>query len=251
MVLMDDNFATIVAAVEEGRTIFENIKKFIAYVLTSNVPEITPFIAYVLLSIPLPLTVVLILAIDLGTDIVPSLGLGAEKAETDVMTKAPRKRTERLLTRNLLGMSYGVVGMVQAISGFTSYAVVLHKGGWRWGQEIESSDPTYRTAITAFFASIIICQISDVLICRTRRQSIFSVGLFTNKLIYVGIATELSLLFLISYVPVFNTFFNTAPLSWWHYLLSVPYAIAIIVGDEIRRYLVRKENKFVLKWLTW
>ena len=89
------------------------------------------------------------------------------------------------------------------------------------------------------------------MICRTRRQSIFSVGLFTNKLIYVGIATELSLLFLISYVPVFNTFFNTAPLSWWHYLLSVPYAIAIIVGDEIRRFYVRKENKFVLKWLTW
>ena len=129
MVLMDDNFATIVAAVEEGRTIFDNIKKFIAYVLTSNVPEITPFIAYVLLDIPLPLTVVLILAIDLGTDIVPSLGLGAEKAETDVMSKPPRQRNERLLTRNLLGMSYGIVGMTQALSGFTSYFIVLFKGG--------------------------------------------------------------------------------------------------------------------------
>jgi sodium/potassium-transporting ATPase subunit alpha len=233
------------------RTIFENIKKFIAYVLTSNVPEITPFIAYVLLSIPLPLTVVLILAIDLGTDIVPSLGLGAEKAETDVMRKPPRKKTERLLTRNLLGMSYGIVGMTQALSGFTSYFVVLFKGGWTWGQQLPASDPTYRTAITAFFASIIICQISDVLICRTRRQSIFSVGLFTNRLIYVGIATELSLLFLISYVPILNVFFGTHPLVWWHYLLSVPYAIAIIVGDEIRRLFVRRENKFVLRWLTW
>lgn len=209
MVLMDDNFATIVAAVEEGRTIFDNIKKFIAYVLTSNVPEITPFIAYALLDIPLPLTVVLILAIDLGTDIVPSLGLGAEKAETDVMNKPPRQRNERLLTRNLLGMSYGIVGMTQALSGFTSYFIVLFKGGWNWGQELDADDPTYRTAITAFFASIIICQISDVLICRTRRQSIFSVGLFTNKLIYVGIATELSLLFLITYVPILNTLFGT------------------------------------------
>ncbi|NNE22583.1 MAG: HAD-IC family P-type ATPase, partial [Rhizobiales bacterium] len=98
MVLMDDNFATIVAAVEEGRTIFDNIKKFIAYILTSNVPQILPFIAYVLLDIPLPLTVVLILSIDLGTDIVPALGLGAELPETDVMKRRPRQRNERLLS---------------------------------------------------------------------------------------------------------------------------------------------------------
>lgn len=143
------------------------------------------------------------------------------------------------------------LGMTQALSGFTSYFIVLFKGGWEWGQELSSDDPTYRTAITAFFASIIICQISDVLICRTRRQSIFTVGLFTNKLIYLGIATELSLLFLISYVPIFNTFFGTNRLDWWHYLLSVPFAIAIIIGDELRRFFVRRENEFVLRWLTW
>jgi len=251
MILIDDNFATIVKSVEEGRTIYENIKKFISYVLTSNVPEITPFIAFVLLSIPLPLTVVLILAIDLGTDIVPSLGLGAENAESDVMRQVPRSRKERLLTRNMLGMSYGIVGMTQALSGFVSYFIVLKTNGWVYGQDLDSADQVYRTAITAFFASIIICQVADVLICRTRRQSIFSVGIFSNKLIYVGIATELGLLFLISYVPVFNTFFGTAPLEWWHLLLSVPFAIAILIGDEIRRFFVRRGNKFVLKWLTW
>ena len=150
MVLMDDNFATIVCAVEEGRTIFENIKKFIAYVLTSNVPEITPFIAYVLLSIPLPLTVILILTIDLGTDIVPSLSLGAEKSETDVMSKPPRARSERLLTRNLLGVSYGIVGMIQALAGFFSYFVILFSGGWHWGKDLPNNDPLYRTSITGF-----------------------------------------------------------------------------------------------------
>ncbi len=251
MVLMDDNFATIVAAVEEGRTIFENIKKFIAYILTSNIPEILPFIAFVLLGIPLPLTVVLILAIDLGTDILPALGLGAEKPETDVMRKPPRKRSERLLTRNLLAMSYGIVGMVQAAAGFFAYFVVLYSNGWQWGQDLASTDPVYRTAITAFFASIIICQIADVIICRTRRQSLFTVGLFSNKLVLVGIASELILLGLISYVPALNTFFGTAPLEAWHFLLSVPFAIAILVGDEIRRLFVRRENAFVLKWLTW
>lgn len=251
MVLMDDNFATIVDAVEEGRTIFDNIKKFIAYILTSNIPQILPFIAFVLLGIPLPLTVVLILAIDLGTDIVPALGLGAEKPEIDVMNKPPRKRNERLLTRNLLGMSYGIVGMIQAAAGFFSYFVVLYSNGWQWGQELSVADPVYRTAITAFFASIIICQIADVIICRTRRQSLLTVGLFSNKLVLVGIATELCLLMLISHVPAFNTFFGTAPLEAWHLMLSVPFAIAILLGDELRRFFVRKENSFVLRWLSW
>lgn len=141
MILLDDNFATIVSAVEEGRTIFDNIKKFIAYILTSNVPEITPFIAFVLLNIPLPLTVILILSVDLGTDIVPALGLGAEKPESDVMKNPPRSRKERLLTKNLLGISYGIVGMIQASAGFFSYFVVLYDSGWKWGEELPSSDP--------------------------------------------------------------------------------------------------------------
>ncbi len=143
MVLMDDNFATIVSAVEEGRTIFDNIKKFIAYILTSNIPQILPFIAYVLLGIPLPLTVVLILSIDLGTDILPALGLGAERSETDVMKNKPRPRGERLLSRNLLLMSYGIVGVIQAAAGFFSYFVVLYTSGWQWGQDLASDDPVF------------------------------------------------------------------------------------------------------------
>jgi len=251
MVLIDDNFATIVAAIEEGRTIFDNIKKFIVYILTSNVPEILPFIGYVLLDAPLALTVVLILCIDLGTDILPALGLGAEKPETDVMQKKPRPRNERLLSRNLLFMSYGIVGMVQAAAGFFSFFVILYSGGWEWGQDIASDDPLYRTAITGFFASIIICQVSDVLICRTRRQSIFTLGVFANRLVFLGIASELTLLALIAYVPACNVFFGTAPLELWQLSLSIPFAITILAGDELRRVFVRRENKFVLKYLTW
>lgn len=251
MVLMDDNFATIVTAIEEGRTIFDNIKKFIAYILTSNIPQILPFIAYVLLDIPLPLTVVLILAIDLGTDIIPALGLGSEKPETDVMNKPPRARHEWLLTRNLLFMSYGIVGMIQAAAGFFSYFYILLDGGWQWGEALAVSDPLYRQAITAFFASIIICQIADVLICRTRRQSILTVGIFANKLVLLGVVSELILLALIAYVPLMNTFFGTAPLELWQLSLSIPFAITIIIADEIRRVFVRRENRFVLKWLTW
>ena len=154
----------------------------------------------------------MILAIDLGTDLLPALGLGAERPETDVMKKPPRSRNERLLTRNLLFMSYGVVGMIQAAAGFFSYFVVLYSNGWQWGQDLAVNDPIYQTAITAFFASIIICQVSDVIICRTRRQSLITVGFLKNRLVLLGIFTELVLLGLISYVPWCNVFFNTAPL---------------------------------------
>lgn len=90
-----------------------------------------------------------------------------------------------------------------------------------------------------------------MLICRTRRQSIFTVGLFSNKLVWLGVATELLLLAAISYIPAFNTFFGTAPLEPWRFALSLPFALAIIIGDEIRRVYVRRENAFVLRWPTW
>lgn len=251
MVLLDDNFATIVNAVEEGRTVYNNIKKFIAYILTSNVPEILPFIAFVLLGIPLPLTVVLILSIDLGTDLLPALGLGVEKAEHDVMKRPPRPRDERLLTPNLLFMSYGIVGMLQAAAGFFSYFVVLYRGGWTWGQELASSDPLYLKAVTAFFASIIICQIADVMICRTRRESVLKAGLFSNKFVLVGILSELILLSIIVYNPFTHKLFGTHPLTLLELSLSIPFALFIFFGDEIRKLLIRRDVKFVEKYLNW
>ncbi|UCH81495.1 MAG: HAD-IC family P-type ATPase, partial [Nitrospiraceae bacterium] len=251
MVLLDDNFATIVNAVEEGRTVFNNIKKFIAYILTSNVPEILPFIAFVLLGIPLPLTVVLILSIDLGTDLLPALGLGVEQPEHDVMNRPPRPRDERLLTPNLLFMSYGIIGMLQAAAGFFSYFIILYRGGWTWGQELASTDPLYLKAVTAFFASIVICQIADVMICRTRRESVFTKGLFTNKLVLAGIASELILLSIIVYNPYTHKLFGTHPLTLFELSLSVPFALWIFFGDEIRKMLIRKDVKFVERYFSW
>jgi len=251
MVLMDDNFATIVHAIEEGRTIFSNIKKFIAYILTSNVPEILPFIAFVAIGAPLALTVVLILTIDLGTDLLPALGLGREPPESDVMKQPPRGRDERLLTWPLLGMSYGIIGMLQAAAGFFAFFVVLHQGGWLWGSELPESGLLYKTAVTSFFAAVVICQVADVLICRTRRQSILSAGIFTNKLIWVGIAVELALVAAISHIPLLQPFFGTAPIGWFELSLGLPFAIAILLGDEFRRWLLRRENRFVQNWLSW
>lgn len=251
MVLMDDNFATIVSAIEEGRTIFANIKKFIAYILTSNVPEILPFIAFVALGAPLALTVVLILAIDLGTDLLPALGLGAEQPESDVMKQRPRRRDERLLTWTLLGRSYGIIGMLQAAAGFFAFFVVLHQGGWTWGSALPESGLLYKTAVTSFFAAVVVCQVADVLICRTRRQSLLSVGIFSNRLIWIGIAVELGLVAAISHVPFLQPYFGTAPIGWFEAALGLPFALAILLGDEFRRWQIRRGNRFVLRWLSW
>jgi sodium/potassium-transporting ATPase subunit alpha len=251
MVLIDDNFATIVSAIEEGRTIFSNIKKFIAYVLSSNVPEILPFIIFVTLNAPLALTVVLILSIDLGTDLLPALGLGSEKPEVDVMKLPPRRRDERLLTMPLLTMSYGVIGIIETLAGFFAFFVVLYQGGWMWGQALLETDLLYKTAVTSFFAAVVVCQIANVMICRTRRQSILSAGIFTNKLIWLGIVVELGLVAAVSNIAMLQPFFGTAPIGWFEFALGVPFAMVIILSDELRRWLIRRENRFVLRWMTW
>jgi sodium/potassium-transporting ATPase subunit alpha len=251
MVLLDDNFATIVKAIETGRTIYDNIKKFIAYILTSNVPEILPFIAFAIFNLPLAITVVLILAIDLGTDLIPALGLGVEKSEEEVMNKKPRSKDERLLTKKLLFYSYGIVGMIQAMAGFFSFFMILYAGGWSFGHPLPISDPLYLKAVTAFFASIVICQVADVMICRTRKQSVFTLGIFSNWLILLGIAAETILLLVIVYFPPANILFGTAPLSLYEISLSVPFALIILFGDELRKYFARRGNKFVNEYLTW
>lgn len=151
MVLLDDNFATIVNAVEEGRTVFDNIKKFIVYILASNIPEVLPFIAFVLFALPLPMQVQLILAIDLGTDMLPAIALGMEKAEGDIMKRSPRARDEKLLTPQVLLTAYGIKGPIEAAAGFFCYFAVLFEGGWKFGEQLANSNPLYMQAITAFF----------------------------------------------------------------------------------------------------
>ena len=131
MILLDDNFASIVKGVEEGRLIFDNLKKSIAYTIQSNIPEITPFLAFILFAIPLPLTTFLILAIDLGTDMIPAISMAYEYPEADIMKRPPRNsKTDRLVTKGMINFSYGQIGMIQAFAGFFTYMVVLNDYGY-------------------------------------------------------------------------------------------------------------------------
>ncbi|WP_447980632.1 cation-translocating P-type ATPase [Candidatus Nitrospira bockiana] len=201
MILLDDNFATIVNAIEEGRTVYANIRKFVTYVLSSNVPEIVPYLAYGLLAIPLPLTIPQILAVDLGTDMLPALALGAEPSDPKTMHRPPRARRERLLNGALLSRAYGFLGLIEAGVAMTAFFWFLHARGWTWGTPLASSEPLYREATTVTFAAIVVAQVANVFACRSEQTSTFSAGLFSNRWVLAGIAAELALLAALIYTP--------------------------------------------------
>merc|ERR1719428_2502499 len=131
MLLLDDNFSSIVNGVEEGRLIFDNLKKSIAYTLSSNIPEISPFLVFICVQTPLPLTTVLILCIDLGTDMVPAISMAYENAEADIMQRPPRNaKVDRLVTKKLVSFAYLQIGIIQACAGFYTWMVVLNDYGY-------------------------------------------------------------------------------------------------------------------------
>jgi calcium-translocating P-type ATPase len=248
MVLTDDNFASIVLAVQEGRAVYDNVRKFLTYILTSNIPEIVPYLAFVLLRIPLPLTIMQILAIDLGTDMVPALALGAESPDPDVMRRPPRARTERLLTWPLLARAYLFLGILEAVAGMSAFFFVLLSAGWQYGQPIDPGsvlETTYRQATTACLAAIVVMQIVNVFLCRSETKSVFQRGLFRNRLILAGIAVELALLAVISDTPVGDALFETAPLAApaWGFIL--PFAGAMFILEEARKCIVRRSSRGV------
>jgi calcium-translocating P-type ATPase len=239
IVLTDDHFASIVAAIEEGRAIFDNIRKFLTYILASNVPELVPYLASVLCGIPLPLTIIQILAVDLGTDMIPALALGAEPPEPGVMKRPPRPARQPLLTPGLILRSYLFLGAIEAAIAMLAYFFLLNAAGWHFGQALSPQEPIYRQATTATFAAIVLCQVVNVFLCRSASASVLAQSLLSNKLILLGIASELLLLAFISYHPWGNLIFGTAPLSLKAFLFIAPCVVIMILCEEVRKALVR------------
>ncbi len=240
MILLDDNFASIVNAVEEGRAVFQNIRKFLTYILSSNIPEIVPYLAFVLFRIPLPLTIMQILAVDLGTDMIPALALGAEKPDPGTMRVAPRRRTERLLDWPLLARAYLYLGVIEAVAAMAAFFFVLNIGGWEYGQTLAKTESLYLEATTACLAAIVVTQVVNVFLCRHPRESAFAFGLNSNSLILWGIAIELALILAIAYTPWGNVVFGTAPIGAEAWLFMLPFAAAMLVLEEGRKAFMRR-----------
>ena len=264
MILLDDNFASIVTGVEEGRLIFDNLKKSIAYTLTSNIPEISPFLLFILADIPLPLGTVTILCIDLGTDMLPAISMAYEEAESDIMKRMPRNPfTDKLVNERLISVAYGMIGMIQASAGFFVYLVILAENGFwpryllglrrSWDSsainDLEDSygqEWTYKerktleyTCHTAFFVAIVVVQWADLIICKTRKNSVFQQGM-ANWMMNFGLVFETALAAFLSYTPGMDKGLKMYPLkiNWW--FPAVPFSLLIFVFDEFRKYLLRQ-----------
>lgn len=241
MILTDDNFASIVAAIEEGRTVYSNIQKFLIYILNSNLPEAVPSALFLFSrgAIPLPLTVMQILTVDLGTDMMPALGLGSEKAEPGIMDKPPRARNAHLMSRTVLWKAFAWYGLIASIISSGAYFFVNHLDGWPT-HGLATSGSTYVMATTMTLAAIIFCQIAAAMNCRTENASVFKVGLFANRLVWFGIIFEIFLLALLSYTPFLQELFHTGPLALtdWIFLAIIPIPLFLI--EEGRKWLNRR-----------
>lgn len=239
MVLLDDNFASIVAAVEEGRAVFDNIRKFLTYILTSNIPEMAPYLLFAVFNVPLGLTVAQILAIDLGTDMVPALALAVETPRTDVMNRPPRARTERLIDTALLLRGYGFLGPLQAAGAMAAFFLVLQGGGWSLGDDVPVDAALYLRATTACLATVVVMQMANLFACRSRDQSAFHLAVRTNWLIPVGLVFEGILIATLVYSPVGNALFATAPLMWGDWLWAGAFAGMFLLLEEVRKKIAR------------
>ncbi len=245
MVLTDDNFATIAAAIESGRRVYDNVRKFICYIFAHAVPEVVPFLVFALAggAIPLPLTVMQILAIDLGTDTLPALALSREPAEPGLMDRPPRPRTQGIISRSMLARSWGFLGLISAALVMAGFLIVLHRAGWHLGAPTGPGTAlhlAYQQATTVTWLGIVACQIGTAFAVRTDHASLRSVGLFSNRYLLGGIGFSLAFAALIVYVPALHGTFGTAALSPAQLAIVAPFPFIVWGADELRRLLLRR-----------
>ena len=247
MILLDDSFASIIKAVEQGRGVYANVKKMITYIFSHNMAELFPFIFATVTGLGLvPLGALQVLAIDLGSDVLPGLALGVEKPEADVMSQPPRPRSERLLSRATLGR-VAFIGAIQSVFAVSGFLYVLLSHGWDWGDAswMNPSSPhflAYCEALTMTQAAIVAGQVANGFGCRTTRESLFKVGLFTNRFLVIGQLIGIGIMCAISYVPFLQSIFKTAPLTLADWGFLVLAAVTLFFAEEARKWVMRRRD---------
>lgn len=248
MVLTDDDFTSIVSAVHAGRRIYDNVRKFILYIFAHATPEVVPFLVFALGGglIPLPLTIMQILAFDVGSETLPALSLSREPAEPGIMTRPPRPRREGVIRGPMLARAWLFLGLIVAALQMTGFFYVMLHGGWHPGAPVGVGTPlhhVYRQATTMTFLGMMAGQVGTVFAVRTQRASLRSVGVFSNRYLLAGIAAEMVLAALFVYTPPMQTLLGTAPLPASDLLLLLPYPFIVWGADELLRYALRRADR--------
>ncbi len=243
VILLDDNFATIVNAISEGRAVYDNIKKFIVYIFSHLTPEIIPFILFVLIRLPLPITPMQIIAIDLGTETLPALALGLEPAEPDIMDRPPRRAKDNLLSPPILLRSYIYLGLIESVMVMSGFFFLLYREGWHFGMPVAIGSLLQLKASTMCFLGIVAAQVGVVFACKTHRESVFKVGLLNNKWIIWGVIFETIITIALLYVPPLAKFFGMHPLGLQEWLFLMPFPFIIFFAEEARKWLERNWSK--------
>jgi magnesium-transporting ATPase (P-type) len=238
LILTNDQFSAIATAIEEGRAVFDNLRKFTTYIFASNVPEIAPFIALSSFGVPLALTVAQILAIDLGTDILPALALGVEKPEPRVMQRKPRKRHAPLVTNRLIARAIAL-GSVETILCFLAYFALSRSFGYTGQAEWTEFSPVYIQATTVFFLGVVAAQIGSALACRTEVDPIHYLGFFSNRYLWGGLIGMVLIALALVFIPFLAEPFHMTPPPPQFWLMFVIFP-PIVFGIDWLRKLVRR-----------
>jgi magnesium-transporting ATPase (P-type) len=247
MILLDDSFASIIKAVEQGRGVYANVKKMVTYIFSHNMAELFPFVFAALAGVALvPLGALQVLAIDLGSDVLPGLALGTEEPEPGVMNLPPRPRKERLMSGSTL-RRVAFIGVIESIFSMGGFLYVLLSHGWTWGDGswMNPSSPhyaIYSEALMMTQACIVAGQVANGFACRTERESVFRVGLLTNRFLLIGQAVAIAIICVISYVPFAQNIFKTGPLTVTDWVYLVISAVVLFFAEEARKWLLRRKD---------
>jgi magnesium-transporting ATPase (P-type) len=217
------------------------------YIFVHAPAEVVPFLVFALSggAIPLPITVMQILAIDLGTEILPALALGREPAEPGVMDDPPRSRKEHVIRGTMLVRAWAFLGPICAVLSMGAFFYVLVRGGWHLDAPVGSGDPlhqTYLEATTMTFLAIVVCQVGTAMAARTEHAALRSIGFFSNGLLLAGIAFELGFALALTYVPLLQDAFGTAAVPPYLLLILVPFPFVVWGADELARFVVRRAH---------
>jgi Ca2+-transporting ATPase len=240
MVLADDSYSTIVTAIKEGRTIYDNLKKFVFYVFSCNIAELLTIFVAIILGLPSPLTAILILCIDVGTDVLPAVALGIDPSEPGIMNRKPRDPKEKIMTKPFVER-YLYLGLIMGALVMGTYIWTLYRYGWSWGQVITDDSQVHLKGSSVAFALLVIIQMVNAFNSRSEKNSIFKLGFFTNPFLLGAIAISILTTIAIVEIPFMQTYLHTTSLNFSDWSIILGASLIVLVVEEMRKIFVRKK----------